>query len=127
MVKEYAYEVTVAKGSSIGQQFKYGRDYLEAFTMIQKLTKNFGEAVISTEDIIDKYFPERRDLEGSNSSEEIERGTLAHAFKISKRVNEGLLRKLRETTSKLPSLHPIEDAGILHKVSNRHKYDVLNS
>ena len=117
MVKGYAYDVTIAKGSSIGQQFKYGRDYLEAFTMIQKLAKNFGEAVISTEDIVDKYLPERReDLEGS---EEIERGTFAHAVKLSGRIQKGLLGKLREITYKLPSLHPIEDAGVLHKVSKQ--------
>eukprot|EP00800_Vazella_pourtalesii_P002661 TRINITY_DN1259_c1_g1_i2.p1 TRINITY_DN1259_c1_g1~~TRINITY_DN1259_c1_g1_i2.p1 ORF type:complete len:263 (+),score=61.73 TRINITY_DN1259_c1_g1_i2:409-1197(+) len=115
MVKGYAYEVTVAKGSSIGQQFKHGRDYLEAFTMIQKLTKNFGEAVISTEEIVDKYLPERR--ENLEKSEEIERGTLAHALKLTGRIQKGLLGKLRETISKLPSLHPIEDAGILNKIS----------
>ena len=111
-VKGYAYEVTAAKGTQISQQFKYGMDYLDTLTMVQRLTKNFGEAVISVEDIVDKYIPENETV--SEESEEFERGSLEHAVKLSRRIQNVLLGKIREVSGKLPSL---ESTGVINKVS----------
>ena len=105
MAKGYAYEVTVAKGNSIGQQFTNGRKFLDSLTMVQRLTKNFGEAVLSAEDLVDKLLPQTVVVD-SNESEEMERGSLAHAVKLTRRIQRELLGRLRAATTKLPSLHP---------------------
>ena len=115
MVKGYAYDVTAKKGNQIGQQFKYGKDYLDKLTVIQRLSKNFGEAVLSAEDIVERYIPDGE--LSSHSGDEIERGSLEHAVNITRRIQKGLIGKIREVTGKLPSLQALEDTGILNKVS----------
>ncbi|KAI6656804.1 hypothetical protein LOD99_16107 [Oopsacas minuta] len=113
MVKGYAYEVTVAKGNSIGERFKHGRELLDSLTMVQRLSKNFGEAVLSAEDLVDKLLPQT--VVDSDENDEIERGSLAHAVKLTRRIQRELLGRLRAATTKLPSLHPTEDTSILNK------------
>ena len=117
MAKGYAYKVTVAKGSQLGQQFKYGKDYLDTITMVQKLSKNFGEAVLSAQEIVDKYIPESEHVSGVES-DEVERGSLEHAVKLTKRIQKGLIGKIREVTGKLPCFQSLEATGLANKVSN---------
>ena len=89
---------------------------MQTVSMIQRLSKNFGEAVLSAEEVVDKYLPER--ASSPEASEEIERGSIGHAVKLTRRIQRRLMGKLRVTANMLPSMKTVPGPGIIPEVSN---------